>query len=395
MAEARIDLFSPARFSGSIDLRMVASDAERSWIEAGFGKTRFGEGDRALAIVPAEAVLVWTPRLSDQLGAVLSLEVQEGQDQFVDVGEAYITWRGSPGAPVRFTARAGLYFPLISLEHDGLDWAMSDTLTPSAINSWVGEELKVVGAEATGRIALGTGDAAITLGVFGSNDKSGTLLALRGWALHDLKSTVSMKHPLSPIGDFGRARGDPVSTAVLEIDDRAGVYGRLEWRPDPSVTLSAFGYDNAGDRTSSVRREGAWDTRFVAAGAGWTADPRTRLRAQVLVGDTQVGRAAPGFSMIWVEYGSAYVSITRDLGPGAFTARLDRFSVDDLNRPIGDNNDEAGWASTLAYRWDFRPGADIILEALGIDSHRPSRTRLGADPDQTDLQLQAAYRQGF
>ena len=72
-----------------------------------------------------------------------------------------------------------------SLEHDRRVWGLTDTITPSAINSWIGEEVKVVGAEGTITHDFDGGRLAATGGVFGYDDTSGTLLSFRGWALHD------------------------------------------------------------------------------------------------------------------------------------------------------------------------------------------------------------------
>lgn len=394
-AHAQADLFSSSRFTVLTDVRVVASDAEPSWLEGGYGKTRFGDGDTNVRPVFAEAVLAWTPRFSEHITGVVSVEVQDSQDQFLDIGEAYLNWRAAPDNAVRLSGRAGLYFPLVSLEHDGPDWSVNDTLTPSAINSWIAEELKVVGAEATARFDVLGGEAAATAGLFGYGDKAGTLLAFRGWALHDLKATHGMVFPLPPVGDGGRPRTEPDSTVIFEVDDKVGLYGRLEWQPTPSVMFSLFGYDNFGDRVSRVRTEGAWDTRFLAAGASWSVDETTRAKAQLMTGETAVGRNAPGAFRALVEFHSAFGSLSRTVGPGGLTGRIDYFEVRDLVSRAQDNNDEQGWAATLAYRWDFRPGSDVTVEALTIDSDRPSRRRLGETPEQTDIQLQVAFRNRF
>ena len=45
------------------------------------------------------------------------------------------------------SVKAGAFFPAISLENDDLGWTSPYTLTPSAINSWIGEELRTIGSE--------------------------------------------------------------------------------------------------------------------------------------------------------------------------------------------------------------------------------------------------------
>ena len=50
---------------------------------------------------------------------------------------------------VSWSVKTGAFFPTISLENDDLGWTSPYTLTPSAINSWIGEELRTIGSEGT------------------------------------------------------------------------------------------------------------------------------------------------------------------------------------------------------------------------------------------------------
>ena len=391
-ARAQASLFSRDTLSGIIDLRLGAADGETAWIDGGLGKARFGDSAKP---VLGEATLVWNPRLSSQLGAVITGQSQQGQDRAVDFGEAYLTWRGDLSGGVRLNARAGLLYPPISLEHDGLEWSVPDTITPSAINSWVAEETKVVAFEATARGSIAGQPLTATVGVFTHGDTAGTLLAFRGWALHDLKSTASGDFPLPPLSPFMAKRQAPFTTSVRELDGRAGVYGRVEWRPASSLALDLFAYDNDGDRTSVDNGEWSWETRFFNLGMRWDLDEVTHLRAQAMQGETLMGYSnARG---IWVDVGfqAAYVSATRDLGPGSLTARLDQFSTTDRTNKAVDDNAEHGWAALAAYRWDVRPGVQMVVEAMRIDSDRPERVRLGEAPQQTQTVVQTALRYQF
>src|SRR5258705_9405197 len=47
----------------------------------------------------------------------------------------------------RWSIKAGAFFPPISLENTEIGWTSPWTLTPSAINAWVGEELRTIGLE--------------------------------------------------------------------------------------------------------------------------------------------------------------------------------------------------------------------------------------------------------
>jgi len=181
-----VDLFAPATIHGVVDLRAGAADGETSFTLAEFGKARFGgDGGPGLRgnVEVANATLEWTPRFSWDLSAVVDAVVQPGQELPIDIGQAYLLYKPVPTSSTRFQVRAGLFYPPVSLENDSRAWGVTDTITPSAINSWIGEEVKVVGVE--GKVSHDFGDQAIsaTAGVFSFDDTAGTLLAFRGWAM--------------------------------------------------------------------------------------------------------------------------------------------------------------------------------------------------------------------
>ena len=98
------------------------------------------------------------------------------QRTFFDVLEAFVRWRPVSTTPVRFTLEAGAFFPPISLENTEIGWTSPWTLTPSAINAWVGEELRTIGAEATVEWRRPTGTISAYGALYGWNDPTGILL---------------------------------------------------------------------------------------------------------------------------------------------------------------------------------------------------------------------------
>lgn len=392
-AHAEANLFSRDTISGLVDLRLVAANGETSWVDGAVGKARFGDGHQGLRL--GEAALVWNPRFSDTLSAVVVGESQDGQRHAVDLGEGYLAYRSRPGSALRLSARAGVFYPPISLEHDGLDWSVPDTITPSAINTWVAEETKVVGVEATIRRTIAGQTFSLTAGGFKNGDTSGTELTFRGWALHDIKSPVFGRFPLPPLSAAMARRQAPSTTPLAEIDGHVGYYGRLEWKPSSRLAFDLFGYDNGGDRIGvDARREWSWETRFWNLGMRLDLDA-VAVKAQVMTGETLMGYSnALG---IWADMGfeAAYVSASKALGPGSATVRYDHFSTTDRTNKATDNNAEHGWSALAAYRWDVRPNAQIVFEALYIDSFRRDRARLGLAPAQDQTVLQTAFRHQF
>ncbi|MEJ0059598.1 MAG: hypothetical protein WDM79_08535 [Terricaulis sp.] len=193
-ASAAPDLFSGDQLRGFIDFRAAASDSEQSWTDDGFGKTRFSGDDGDVAFDGlAQGMLIWRPHLTWNVDGYVTLQADTEGRPAIDVVEAFASYRGAPSDGWRFSGRAGLMYPPVSLEHDGPGWTPTDTITPSAINSWIGEEVKIVGVEASARRRFETQEFAATLGLFGFNDTSGTLLAYRGWALGDLCPARAVK----------------------------------------------------------------------------------------------------------------------------------------------------------------------------------------------------------
>lgn len=257
-----------------------ASIGERSWLDGGFGKTRFGPDDRDFTVLPraVEADAIWHPAITWSLDATLAVVAQDGQEKPVDLSEAYLSWRRSPHGDFRLGVRAGYFWPPISQEHSGPEWQVTDTITPSAINSWVGEEVKVAGLEATASLPLGGHRAYATVALFGANDTAGTLLSFRGWALHDEKATFFSEQALPPLDDFMRDAQASRTRPAKELDNRPGWYARLAWSPVDGVALYAFYYDNRGDPEAvDDYLQWGWRTRFANLGAKIDVAPRTRL----------------------------------------------------------------------------------------------------------------------
>src|SRR6478735_5771094 len=144
----------------------------------------------------------------------------------------------------------------VSLEHEGSNWLVTDTITPSAINSWVGEEVKVLGLEGKLETAFGEHQVALTGAAFVHDDMSGTLLSYRGWALHDVRLATNSDLPLPPLS---------ASTAPYQ----------------------------APYTSPSYEMQTAWRTRFWNLGAMAALGDSTTARSQFMWGNTLVGPDTP------------------------------------------------------------------------------------------------------
>jgi hypothetical protein len=400
-ARAETNLVSDGQLRGFLDLRAGVADGEVSWTRNGMGKTRFsGNGGEAHAQVTiGNAALLWRPNFTWDLRGHLQLQALPGQEHGVDVVEAYLTYKPMPIGQTHLQMRAGLMYPPVSLEHDGPAWTPTNTITPSAINTWIGEEVKVVGVEASAHRQVAGQHFGATVGVFGYNDTAGTLLSYRGWALHDILITAYGDLPLPTRGAAWNAIKDeqaPDTEPVRELDGRAGYYGRLDWSPASALALNLTHYDNAGDRTSYADDQWAWETRFTNLGLVAHLSENTRLLAQAMTGQTVYGmNVAPIGYWVDMDFSSAYVLLAHDIGAQTIAGRIEMFDTDDKSFTGVDNNNEQGWALTGAYRIALAANMTLAFEGLHVESERPARTDQGLDPAQKQTTLQSALQLSF
>jgi hypothetical protein len=390
-------IFASESFHGVAEVRLSGADGEKSWLDGGFGKTSVSGGGDNVRIRPSlsEASLEWKPQFGFAGAAVVAAQLQPDIDPALDLGEAYLTFRTPPSVHGRLSFRAGLFYPPVSQEHDGVAWTIPDMLSASAINSWIGEEVKTAGLEATFRRQFGEHGVSATAAVFDANDTSGTLLTFRGWALHSVKTGLRTHFDLPPLSRFMRTKQAPVTDPVFALDERAGYYGALEWRPPAPFSFNALYYDNAGNRIAVKDKQWAWETRFLNVGAKWEPNERTRVLAQAMKGETLMGFKAP--REIWIDMGfaAAYVLVTHAIGEDAVSGRVDWFESTDRTYVDIDNNDETGWALTLAWRKRLTPHADFLAEAQHVDSKRPSRSLVQSPARRRQTVLQTALKLSF
>ena len=393
-AHAQAELLGPENIEVSVDLRASVVGGEESWLEGGFGKLRFGgeNGDTVPRVRIAAADFAWKPRISWNFRGLVSVSYQSQLDDEPDLSEAFLKFESDP-AETRFSGRAGLFWPPISQEHSGGNWLVADTITPSAANSWVGEEVKVLGLEGGVETSFGEHDLALTAAAFLHNDMSGTTLSYRGWTLHDVRIGMSGDLPLPPLSPSRSAWQDTITSPFWEVDGKAGFYGRIDWTPPLPVTFNAFYYDNRGDRVSARALQTSWRTRFWNLGAMAALGEGTEAKAQLMWGNTLVGPDMPQGVPVDVDFTTAYLLVSHALGSGKLTARADWFETRDNSFVERDDNNEHGWAATLAYKRPLVDFADLLVEVLHVSSKRPARAgNAGFAPEQDQTMVQTSVR---
>ena len=263
------DLSDDFTITGYGDVRAVIAPDPQSWLYGGLGKFRYGAAQKFGTEGMAQADLT----LDDGLHAVGLFRAEPETRSVVDALEMYLRYAPASSGDVSWSVKAGAFFPTISLENDDVGWTSPYTLTPSAINSWIGEELRTIGSE--GILRWNTHSIG-TLSLIGSiyccNEEAGVLIADRGWAIDD-----------NPTGLFERVRIPDASLRLFhapvpgntgmfnEIDGHVGWYAGAEWQIPDIAKLTVTRYDNHADPAAVSTRDDAWGTKF------WSFGARTQL----------------------------------------------------------------------------------------------------------------------
>lgn len=375
----------------SLDVRAVGSDGQRSYLDNGQGKLRFSEDEQGLRL--GRLRLAWHQTLGELFSIHVDASTWDDDDKNpIDLTEAYVEYRPYPRAGFRTRARLGAFFPPTSLESRGAGWETPYTITPSAMDSWMAEEIRSIGLE-TQVDWLGTRmghafDVQVTGAVFGWNDPAGTMLAQHGFALSDRQTTL--------FGRVGTPQSDPARTRKElfdEIDGRAGFYVGAQLRYLDRAVLNLLHYDNRADSAAPALRDFAWETSFdvaslrVETGSAWT------LILQALDGETNV---TPRGVLLRREFGARSALLARGLGAHRLALRYDRFEVDFTTDPAAPR-DEDGSAWALAWTYLHGDKWRFALEWLRVDSDveaRPSRVGEPVNAIESKVELSARYTLG-
>ncbi|TNE63102.1 MAG: hypothetical protein EP335_10660 [Alphaproteobacteria bacterium] len=387
------------------DVRAVAVADEWSWFENWLGKGRYGGGRGGVSndrLTLSEVSILAKAELTWDLKAFVHAKYDPEQDKPLDLVEAYLSYNPVPTSSLSFDYRAGLLFPHISRENTGVAWTSPYTITPSAINSWIGEEIRALAVEAKATWKSGASKTSLTAAIFGFNDPAGTLLAFRGWAFGDYKVGAFSQLPLpflpsiGPDSDFLNKQPLWVHP-VFEVDNKPGFYGALDWSYGRRVKAGLFYYDNRGNPEALEHKQYAWDTRFWNGYVELAPAQGLTVIGQAMTGNTKMGALKDGINRaVDVDYRAVFVLASYKFGTQRLSARRDWYETVDNSFVAEDNNNENGTAWTLAYSIDVRKKDRIMVEFLHLDSFRPSRREQSwTAPQQSQSILQLSYRLHF
>lgn len=393
-APANAQWFADENVSAWVDLRgRLTDNDERAWLNQGFGKTRY---DKA-GLNVGEAALVWRPRLAAEVSANIHLLFVPDSKSQLGINEAFIRYKPVPTSATRFDLRVGRFYPPVSLEHDGEGWTPTRTITPSAGNSWIAEEVMVNGVEATVRHRLDDQEVGFGGSIFRGNDTAGTLLAFRGFAMHDVRSTGASRLAL-PVAKTGFAamipKQAPFSNPVAEVDNHPGYYVKLFWKAPFSAHTHIVWYDNQADPRSLVKGQYGWATQFLDLAVRYEVSPNTQILGQYMNGTTRMGPVNDGKRhAVDARFESAYLMATHKVSSDlSLSLRGDYFRIKDRSNQLNDNNNETGRSVTVALVKRLNERLDIATEFMNVRSERPSRYTLDSKPIQEQNLIQINVR---
>jgi hypothetical protein len=386
---------------GYVEARAVSASDTKSWERNGLGKTRYGgqaQGSSGL-LLTGEGALIIEPKFGFDLTGHVVLSVAPEQDKALSLIEAYLQYKPAPTGNFGLRARGGFFFPPISLENTSLAWTSPYTLTSSAINSWVGEELRTIGGEATGFYQNEDLELALTGAVYTANDPAGTQLTWRGWSFNDREIGLFDRMQLTQIPIIqptgGLFKQAPTEKPFHEIDGRVGFYAGATLDHADWGKVTVLWYDNNANDRAIQLGQWAWRTAFWAVGYTATLPGDVEFVSQYMTGMTSVVTLPfLPYPIDYAEFWSAYGLVSKEWGRHRLSFRLDRF-VTSSDHIVQDDTNEHGTALTLAY--NFRPAANqrITLELLHVDSTRPERAAIGLPVRARETQIMASFRLFF
>lgn len=427
-------LLSAAEFNGFARLAWAHSDTDQPWLQSwlrdGTGVTRYDHINDGFDI--GQIAFDATFDVLDTTSLHLtSIYYPDGEDH-LGITELYLQYKPlSPGWQNQW--RFGAFYPKMSLENPDIAWNSPYTYSFSAINSWIAEELKVVGAEwqikRPGRKYRSPHSYTFLASAYVGNDPFGTMLSWRGWALHDRQTLLGERvqfanYPsLQPIVSSQPSWVEPIA----EIDDKVGVYVGAHWQYKNTSDVRLYYYNNYAEETAREENLGqyAWHTDFISLAWQYRFNNHHRLLLQLMEGRTKMGEVpifadpngispstllkskniqaghlnhddAFGFSpVVDVKFSAWYAMYSYKIDQHRVSIRYDDFKTTDEDQfSVEDPNASNGHAWTLAWKYSYDENYQIGIEFLEVTSWNDNRWlwQWPREERQQQIQLVIDYR---
>ena len=355
-------------FEGRIEANAVAATHADSWQSKGIGLSRTEHNSLNLqqSFVKAKVAFNKDWRFTAVLNAYTDGEKHLGLTQ------AFARYKPIVPNTIKFSARLGFFYPSMSIENTANGWLSPYSYTQSAINSWIGEELRVLGAEASwslnGRKQRSPWSWRVNLAAYKGNDPLGSLLTWRGFAMHNRQSLHHSRVQFANIPSVINSTTFESPTWLApfsEIDGKIGVYAGMHISYLRQTNLRYYFYDNrANPLAVNKQRLYAWRTKFHSLALQHQLSSAWRFMAQYMDGDTLMGD-----NQVQADYLAWYAAISHTAGKHRFTARYDNYKVYENDSLPEDPNNSNGSGLTLNWQWQFSKRIE-----WGIEWHQHKST---------------------
>lgn len=390
------------KIQGVVDIRATSADTLTSYRDGYYGKFDVSNGESlSLAQAGFAVISSWDNGISAHLVAnAYSQKIETA----AGITEAFLKYTSLPNENgYRWQSKLGIFYPEFSIENNATAWASPNTLNFSTINTWIGEEIRVLGNEYTitrlGKYHNSNIDFSLTGALFINNDPAGSLLAWHGWTLGNRQTLWSEKVTLPPLPvlrENGALNGKQSENAdpFYEIDDNLGFYvkAKMKWHKQLDVALAY--YNNQATPYIVEQGQYGWRTRFTHLSAKWRISKSFSVYSQFIHGNTLMQNGNQQ-DVVNNDYQSGYVAISHKVKKHKTTLRIEEFSVTDNDNFAFDNNTEYGKSFTANYTYRVSRPWFLSVEYNWIKSNRMSRAYVQEPVSLTEKQLQFAARYFF
>ena len=392
-AESKVDLL--------VEGILVHTDQDFDWLspwfEGGVGVLRWGHEENGKPHI-SQGLAQVQQSITDNMDFHLTANyAPDGEEQF-GVSESYLDYRPL-SAGLKHRVKLGFFYPKFSLENTDKGWTSPYHFTYSAINSWLGEELRTLGIEYQltrgGRQHRSPHSYGLTVSAFAANDGLGSLLAWRGWALHQRQTVLGEKvHFANYFAFQNNPAPNPTYVAPFkETDDRLGYYLGLNWRYLRQSDVRLYYYDNQADPMAiEPDRQYAWRTKFTSISFLHKFNKQWRMLGQWMDGDTAMGDLYKG---VYADFNAWYLLISCHRGTFRYSFRYDNFKVTDTDHNNMDPNSSKGDAITMTWRSKLKDNLHLGLEfthILSTNENRELWPNWPARGEQHQLMLNVQFR---
>ncbi|WP_339769288.1 hypothetical protein [uncultured Paraglaciecola sp.] len=380
-----LSMVNAQQFSGLVQANVIKADGQLPWLDGGTGIVQYQDDSLNLQ----QGLLNVKGKFTSSLSYNVVANVYQNGEQHLGVTQAVVNYKPLSIGFARFKARAGFFYPRMSLENVDIGWLSPYTYTQSSINSWIGEELRVAGVEVSlynsGRSSRSPLSWEVLAGAFKGNDTLGTILSWRGFAMHDRQSLqndrlIFANYPTvnDPDGIFHPSYVEPFH----ELDGRVGFYLGAHLSYYKKTQLRYYLYDNQADpNVVNHQRLYAWRTKFHSLAFSHDFTSNARLIAQWLTGSSVMGQR-----FVYINFDAWYLMYSHKLGAHRVSARIDNFRVTEDDIFPNDINKSDGHGLTIAWRYNINKSWQLGLEQHVNHNRAYNRITLAEQPKQDQRQ---------